>query len=102
MKPGLFEMLNIEPDSAGANAVDDVYEQIVAAVRKKYANYREFRTALEPLLVKARAVTGDSPSGLFSPPSLFHLAAEGIHSDNGLMNLQYVGHGLHFTVVRSR
>ena len=34
MEPGLFEMLEIEPDSAGESAVDEIYQQIVAVVRK--------------------------------------------------------------------
>lgn len=102
MKPGLFEMLKIEPSSAEADAVGQICAEIVTVVRKKYANYREFRAALEPLLAEARAVTGGSPSGLFAPPSLFHLVAKGINADDGLMRLQYIGHGLHFTMVKPR
>ena len=52
-------------------------------------------------MVEARQLTGPrdaSGAGLFVPPSLLHVIAQGKHA-GGLLRLQYVGHGLHVSMV---
>lgn len=106
MKPGLLEQMGLDelPESDPRRAaVDTLYAEIVEAVGKSYASYTEFRAALEPLLAQARAVTGprgDSGVGLFVPPSLFHVAAQGKRA--GLLKFQYEGHGVHVSAVKRR
>jgi hypothetical protein len=60
------------------------------------------RRELEPTLHELRGLATRlvSPSTNFSaPPSLFHLTA--LHSwGGGLLELEYVGHGLHYSLVR--
>ena len=43
-------------------------------------------------------VSDDTGEGLFVPPSLFHVAAQGRHL--GLLRMQYEGHGLHASIVQ--
>ena len=38
---------------------------------------------------------------LFVPPALIHFVAKG-HCSGGLLGVEYVGHGLHFSLVRPR
>lgn len=102
MKPGLLQMLSVEPESGPGRSAGQLFDEIVAVVGRKYPSYDEFRRELEPLVVRARAMTGNSSSGLFTPPSLFHLVLKGINASDGLLRLQYVGHGLHFKMVRER
>ncbi len=105
MRPALFEAMGIDrlpaTDPARAGA-DQLFSAIVAAVSMSYADYDAFRTAIEPLLAQARMATGprgDTGTGLFAPPSLMHVVAQGAH-DGGLIGLDYVGHGLHYSLVR--
>jgi hypothetical protein len=104
MKPGLLEQMKMnelpatDPRRA---AVEQLYGALVAAVGKSYGSYAEFRAALEPIMAQARAVTGprgDTGEGLFVPPSLFHVAAQGKRA--GLLSFQYEGHGVHTSAVR--
>lgn len=105
MRPGLLEVMKL--DQAPANdparmAVEGLYTKIVQAASKPYANYAAFRAAIEPLLAQARQVTGprgDDGVGLFVPPSLFHVIAQGKHQ-GGLLGMQYEGHGVHVTAVK--
>ena len=54
---------------------------------------------LEELLF-AKARPGEDPADcLFVPPTLFHLVAKG-RCKGGILDLEYVGHGLHFSLVR--
>jgi hypothetical protein len=103
MKPGLLEMLSLPPDGAEAKAVLSLYDEIVEVVRKQYADYAEFRRNLQPLMERARSATVKEGTGVgwFTPPSLFHLVLRGINVDAGLIGLEYLGHGIHFSAVRS-
>lgn len=122
MKPGLLEAMTLDrvplvapADIANAPAaqqpalearamVEDLFGRIVAVVSTPHANYSAFRAALDPLMAEARLVTGPrdgSGTGLFVPPSLMHLVAQGRHT-GGIMGLRYVGHGLHYSLVRPR
>ncbi|HVH43754.1 MAG TPA: hypothetical protein VM925_15475 [Labilithrix sp.] len=106
MKPGLLEQMRMnqlpttDPRRA---AVEALYDKVVQTVGKSYADYAAYRAELEPLLQQARAVTGprdDSGEGLFVPPSLFHVAAQGKRA--GLLKFQYEGHGVHVSAVKRR
>lgn len=103
MLPGLLEATGMdklaEGDPARA-AVTALFGQIVEVVGKQYADYAAFREAIAPLLAQARQVTGprgDTGVGLFVPPSLFHVAAQGKH--HALLGFTYEGHGLHVSMV---
>ncbi len=108
MKPGLLETMGLDrvpEDHPSRLAVDALFAQIVETVGTSYGSYAEFRAALEPLMAQARQVTGPRPgdetgSGLFVPPSLFHVAAQGEFS--GLLTFQYVGHGVHVTNTQQK
>ena len=105
MKPGLLEAMAMDqlPETdPRRQAVEALFAEIVAVVSTPYGSYDEYRATLEPLLAQARAVTGprdDSGVGLFVPPSLMHAVALG-HQPGGLLHLRYVGHGLHWSMVR--
>tara|TARA_R110002096_G_scaffold433381_2_gene652022 strand:+ start:73208 stop:74764 length:1557 start_codon:yes stop_codon:yes gene_type:complete len=105
IKPGLLESMAIDglPESHPIRvAVDDVFDRILAVVAQDHGTYENFRTALAPLLAEAREITGPrdgSGKGLFVPPNLLHVIAQKKH-DGGLLGLDYVGHGLHFSVLK--
>jgi len=104
MKPGLLEKMGMDqlPTTDPKRvAVEALFDKIVEVVATPFADYAAFRKALEPLLAQARVITGprgDSGEGLFTPPSLFHVAAQGKHS--ALLQMQYEGHGVHVSAVR--
>jgi hypothetical protein len=104
MKPGLLESMAMnqlpETDPRRA-AVEALFGKIVEVVGTPHANYAAFRVAIEPLLEKARNITGPrdgTGKGLFTPPSLFHVVAQGKHL-GGLVTMQYEGHGVHASAV---
>ncbi|MCP4448847.1 MAG: hypothetical protein GY811_26460 [Myxococcales bacterium] len=104
MKPGLFETMAI--DKLAENdpirmAVDALFGQIVAVLAKDHGSYENFRAAIAPYLAQAQQITGPrdgSGAGLFVPPSLLHVIAQDKHP-GGLLGLDYVGHGLHTSLV---
>lgn len=102
MKPGLLQMMALDPASLQARGVSALYDQIVAVVEKRYPSYDAFRAALAPFMQRARGIAGPigTGQGLFTPPSLFHLVLKGMHPEGGLITLQYVGHGFHYSVVK--
>ncbi len=103
MKPGLLEQMGMNQlpaEDPRRVAVEQLYDGIVSAIGRQYASYGEFRAAVEPLLAQARQASGprgDSGEGLFVPPSLFHVAAQGKRA--GLLSFQYEGHGVHVSAV---
>jgi|GEM_PF-589272 len=105
MKPGLLEAMSMDQipeEDPRRQAIDALFEQLVTTVGTEFESYSAFQAALEPLLNQARSITGprdDTGTGLFVPPSLMHLVAQGRFTD-GFMGLQYVGHGLHWSLVR--
>ena len=119
MKPGLLEAMTLDQvpllsDEDMANApqdqlaaltarrqVEQLFMALVTTVSTDFGTYEEFRRNLEPLLGQARRVTGPrdgSGNGLFVPPSLMHVVAQGRHPA-GLLGLSYVGHGFHYSMV---
>jgi hypothetical protein len=107
MKPGLIEAMGLdglEAEDPRRAAVEQLFQKIVEVVSTPHADYNAFRAELEPLLAQARMMTGptdDSGSGLFVPPSLLHVTAQGKMTD-ALLGLKYVGHGLHYSVCRRK
>lgn len=103
IKPGLTEAAALEDDAEAAEKLGELVDRIAAVVEKQYPNYEAFRAALEPYLALSRAVTGPRPGqsegALFVPPMLFHLVARGDRA-GGLISLEYVGHGLHYSLVK--
>lgn len=105
MRPGLLETMGMDQlpatDPARA-AVEALYTQIVKVVGTTHPSYAAFRAQLDPLLAQARQMTGprgDTGVGLFVPPSLYHIVAQGKHK-GGLLGMQYEGHGVHVTAVK--
>ena len=88
-------------------AVEALYSELINLVAKEYADYQEFRASLHPLLLKAKTITGprDDGGGAFVPPHCFLVRAtdciEG-RSDHGVLDWQYIGHGLHESVLVER
>ena len=89
--------------------VKDVFDGLVKIIGVKYGSYTEFQKALQPWLLVARKVTSPRASktgdGLFSPPSLYHSVAQRDEQGNsghpgGYLGLQYLGHGVHYTLVK--
>ncbi|MBK7584242.1 MAG: hypothetical protein IPI67_29075 [Myxococcales bacterium] len=104
MKPGVLEamaMNELPATDPKRIAVEQLFDALVAVVKKSYATYTEFQAALEPLMAQARKMTDprdDSGAGYFVPPSLLHVVAQGKHP-GGLIGLAYVGHGIHWSAV---
>lgn len=107
VKPGLFRAMAFGQEaghSAEQQTAEVIFSELVAVLETPYSNYQEFRAALEPVLAKARGAAGPrslSGQGLFVPPHLLHLVAQGKQT-GGLLRLDYVGHGLPFGVVRAK
>jgi hypothetical protein len=105
MRPGLLEsmgMADLPAEDPRRQAVDALFDQLLAVVGTQYGSYDEFRAALAPLMEQARRITGPrdaSGAGLFVPPSVMHLVAQG-RNPGGMIGLRYVGHGLHYSLVR--
>lgn len=106
MKPALLEQMGMNAlpaDDPRRAAAEQLFDAVVQAVGQPYEDYAAFRAAIDPLLAKARAAVGprgDSGEGLFVPPSLFHVAAQGKRA--GLLQFQYEGHGVHVSAVKRR
>jgi len=104
MKPGVLEAVGMEqlsdndPRKQAVVALFDKIQQIVAT---PYPSYEAFQQALAPYLKQAEKITGPRSDGvgLFTPPSLFHVVATGKHP-GGLLELDYVGHGYHYSMVK--
>ncbi|MFC1510206.1 hypothetical protein ACFL49_00915 [Candidatus Omnitrophota bacterium] len=84
--------------------VKKLYEEIVSCVEHEYESYDKFKEAMMPLLDKAQKITSprDNGEGAFIPPHCFLVrATEWINgrADIGLLKWQYVGHGLHESML---
>ena len=121
MEPGLYQSMQLGPgnpaltrtltdaqlDELPTNpalkpTVKDVFDGIVRVVAKQQPSYAEFQKAVQPYLAIARKMTGprgDVGEGLFVPPSLLHVITQGAHP-GGYLTLKYLGHGVHFSLVK--
>jgi hypothetical protein len=82
----------------------ELYGRMIAIIGKSHASYAAFRAELDPLMEEARQISGPrggGAAGLFVPPSLLHVVAAG-HYSGGLLGLEYVGHGVHYSLVRPK
>lgn len=108
MKEGLIEAMGLDlvpRADTRRQEVDQLFDQIVSVVARQYPSYDLFRQELDPLLRQADQVAGARPGSQpgdarVVPPCLFHLVSRGDHPD-GLLGLDYVGHGLHLSLMRS-
>ena len=106
MRPGLIKMLGMDTlpeNDPRRQTVEELYSAIVDVTGRQYHDYSAFRKALEPHLEAARMITGPRPGtqtgeGFFVPPSLLHLVAQKKYG-GGILGLNYIGHGLHFSLV---
>lgn len=104
MKPGILEamaMNELPATDPRRQAVDALFAQVLTVVGTSHANYAEFQSKLAPLMAQARKLVGprdDTGTGYFVPPSLFHVVAQGTNP-GGLIGLEYVGHGIHWSAV---
>lgn len=103
MMPGFLEMLQLNQDGSNTmqrEAAISVYAKLVSVVAEEHSSYTQFRQELQPVLDKARRLTGGRAGrdNLFVPPSLFHIVARHEHH-GGLLGLGYMGHGFHLSLV---
>ncbi len=96
MKPQIFEAMGLAADDPRRIPLEAAFGQILAVVGTQHADYATFQEKLAPLLEAMRRAMGDK---LFIPPSLLHVVAQGKHG-GGLIGLDVVGHGLHYSVVK--
>ncbi len=105
LKPALWSATEIDRLPEGDPRLieaDTVFAGLVATLGARHASYRRMRSELAPWLERAAAVANPRPgtgAGLFIPPSLFHLIAQGRWPAD-LAGVRYVGHGLHYSMVR--
>jgi hypothetical protein len=103
-KAGLIQMMDVKARTPQARAALALVDEFIAVIGKQYDSYEVFRNAVNPLLARARQLSGPleaSGQGLFTPPSLFHLVLNGSHT-GGQIGLEYVGHGFHFSLVQPK
>lgn len=108
-QPQLLQVTGINqlPESdPRRQAVTALYEQLIMAVGKSYRDYAAFREAIRPLLAQARkfASPRTDGAGAFVPPHCFLARASDAvqgKSCQGVFNWQYLGHGLHASVLKA-
>ena len=108
-QPAVFTALGLKnlPDSDKKKIfAATLYEDIVKCVGTRHESYDSFREAISPLLDKAAEIASprDDGFGAFIPPHCFLVrAAESIkgRTDIGLLKWQYMGHGLHESILQT-
>jgi hypothetical protein len=108
IQPMLLQLLTLDripptdPRAQDRAAVDVAWTRMVEVIGRPHADAGEMRRELQPILDElaelAKRLVAPS-TNLSAPPSLYHLAALGSWG-GGLLELEYVGHGLHFSLVR--
>lgn len=108
IQPLLLQLLRIDqipatdPQASDRAAVDAAWERMVEVVERPHADAEAMRHELAPIVEELRDLSSRlvAPgTNLSVPPSLYHLTARG-NWEGGLLGLDYVGHGLHFSLVR--
>ncbi|HVS65100.1 MAG TPA: hypothetical protein VMT85_16540 [Thermoanaerobaculia bacterium] len=97
----ILELAKRPPVDPARRRVEDLLDQM-AVVAAADGSGEEALDELEPLLdeLGQHLLTLDPPAGvLLAPPSLFQAVAQDLWPA-GLLDLEYVGHGLHVTLVR--
>jgi hypothetical protein len=94
---------NVAPFAAAEDAAyETLVSDVLATVGASYASDAAFRSALDG--VRGRVgefLTAHGRQHLAVPPLLFHLIAQG-HYQSGALGLEYVGHGIHRSLVSVR
>ncbi len=67
-----------------------------------YDSYPQFLAAVnaDPAFLAAQQLVTQGATPYFTPPSMFHVRANGWHS--GLLGMDYIAHGMHFSVVKPK
>lgn len=107
--PRLLQVMNIDhlPESdPERQALLGLYEQLILAVEQSYSDYAVFRQSIHPLMIQARKFTSPraNGTGAFVPPHCFLLrATDSIqgNSDQGVFDWQYLGHGMHASILKA-
>jgi hypothetical protein len=102
--PGLEALLGLDrlpPDDPRVAEAHQLWARILALVGAPTEDDRALRRRLAPLLDEARDLCRRlrPETAALIPPSLFHAVARGLWSD-GLLGLEYAGHGVHLSLVR--
>ena len=107
VRPGLLEQMGLDllpEDDPKRVAIDRLLDALRECIGGTYGSYEEFRTALAPLLGRARQVSGPRPdgAGAFMPPHAWLLHALGRLDNTGcLLGVEVVGHGFHASLLTS-
>ena len=105
MRPGLEQMLAIS-DLPATHPKRAGFERIFGTMTEKvgtaHASYEAFKTALAPAMEAAREATGPQAGGrpgegLFFPPHGYHVMAKGFGKGEGLLELEYAFHKVHYS-----
>jgi hypothetical protein len=82
-------------------ALDRVVADLLSTVGAVHSSYGEFEHSLARVRVEAQTFLDNTGlEHVATPPSMFHLIARGCYGSGGLLGLDYVGHGLHRSLVR--
>lgn len=108
IQPMLVQLLALDrippkdPRRSDRAAVDVAWARLAEIVSRPHTDAEAMRRELRPTLDELRELaTRLVPAGtnFSAPPSLFHLTA--LHTwGGGLLELEYAGHGLHYSLVR--
>jgi hypothetical protein len=105
LRAGLVQVLDLAqkpPGDPGRSTAEELIEQMAVAAGTKGSG-AETLQAIEPVLdeLEEHLLTlGSSASVLLAPPSLFQAVAQDLWPA-GLLDLEYVAHGLHVSLLRA-
>lgn len=104
MRPWLPQVLGIDklaPDDPLLAQLEATWGRAETIVATPHASYAAFRAELDPVLAELSELVarGTQDARLLAPPSLFAVVAQGLWGD-GLLDLEYVAHGLHVSMMR--
>jgi hypothetical protein len=105
LRAGVVQLLALHDapaDDPRRQPVDELFERLAIAAGDPGVDDAKLFASLEPLLdaLSSHVRTLPPPaSALLAPPSLFHAVAQGLWPA-GLLDVEYVGHGLHVSLLR--
>ena len=99
IKLPLFEMLNL-PEKM-RDKFESLFADLVSIIGIEYRSYEEFRDAIEPRLIEISKLASHDGKA-YIPPSLYldELTKNQIGISNGIVRWEYVGHGIHKSVIK--
>ncbi|MDX1382286.1 MAG: hypothetical protein R3190_01520, partial [Thermoanaerobaculia bacterium] len=99
----LLQAVRLGPETEGPrDEVLRLYDEIVEVVGREHPDYETFRAELDPWLREMKETLcgrDDSDLCFYAPPALFTWAAQG-RWPTRRVTIDYVGHGLHYSLVR--